>query len=192
MIWTLVIANDNDERFIFNDTKIEHESRRQLSNSPKTHVTIPKRIIRETSITKTFMNHTFNNNDNNPSPTGPTTMKHNSVLHAHAKPNHEPMQKPATRKQPSYPRKAISNESLLPITTSLNPQKYTAVAFNNLHGESSNDPGKLMKNSNTVGIDEDLLLSMEHSNDPLDRRQPDINQHKDDSDDNDYMINSEE
>lgn len=46
--------------------------------------------------------------------------------------------------------------------------------------------------SNSAGINEDLLLSLNHSNDPPDRRQPSFNQSDDDSEDSDYMRDNEE
>lgn len=45
--------------------------------------------------------------------------------------------------------------------------------------------------SNSVGINEDLLLSLNYSNDPPDRRQPSFNQSNNDSEDNDYMRDSD-
>lgn len=111
----LMIVNENDEGIISNNTTIVQESRRQSTISPTTHVTMPKRITKNSSITKTFTNPTFNNNANNAPPSDPSTMKHKGILHAHAKPNHVPMHEVAARKKPSYPHKAISNDSFVPL-----------------------------------------------------------------------------
>ncbi|KAK9208566.1 hypothetical protein WN944_000924 [Citrus x changshan-huyou] len=62
----------------------------------------------------------------------------------------------------------------------------------NSHGMSSNNPNKLMMLSNSAGINEDLLLSLNHSNDPPDGRQPSFNQSNDDSEDSGYMRDNEE
>ncbi|KAK9177352.1 hypothetical protein WN944_029374 [Citrus x changshan-huyou] len=143
----LMIVNENDEGIISNNTTTVQESRRQSTISPTTHVTMPKRITKNSSITKTFTNPTFNNNANNAPPSDPSTMKHKGILHAHAKPN---------------------------------------------HGMNSKDPNKLMMNSTSAGFDEDPLLSLKHSNDPPDGRQPDFNQPEDDSEASDYMGDREE
>lgn len=102
------------------------------------------------------------------------------------------MHKEAARKKPSLRNATISYVLLVPITTSLNPQKHIAIAFDNLQGMSSNNPNKLMMLSNSAGINEDLLLSLNHSNDPPDGRQPSFNQSDDDSEDSDYMRDNEE
>ncbi|KAH9762495.1 DUF4283 domain-containing protein [Citrus sinensis] len=59
-------------------------------------------------------------------------------------------------------------------------------------GMSSNNPNKLMMLSNSVGINEDLLLSLNHYNDPSDGRQHSFNQSDDNSEDSDYMRDSAE
>lgn len=102
------------------------------------------------------------------------------------------MHKEAARKKPSLPNAAISYVLLVPITTSVNPQKHTTIAFDNLQGMSSNNPNKLMMLSNSAGINEDLLLSLNNYNDPSDGRQHSFNQSDDNSEDSDYMRDSAE
>lgn len=61
-----------------------------------------------------------------------------------------------------------------------------------MQGMNFKDPNKLMMNSTSAGFDEDPLLSLKHSNDPPDGRQPDFNQPEDDSEASDYMGDSKE
>lgn len=102
------------------------------------------------------------------------------------------MQTPSPRTQQNLSQLVTPQDSLVPVTTSLNPQNHTVVAFTSLKGESSDGMHKLHFYSKATGIEDKLEKVVVHSSDPTSGRELNMRVSDDDSNDSDYTGNSQE